>query len=324
MRNQKLELPLLTFLLLINFLSARIWAYAGGSEAGNGGGLAEKNLIYAQLHIAEYLDLCLQTNSCHLNTREKVLLEKISSSMPIELKTHLQFRSEIKDPGFFIIDGLPRIAKTGNKIGDPIYINTDLLYQKSPNSSYQTADIPLAASILVHELGHHHGEMSHTELDQLGTKIQNLLLTHSLRAEFWNGNAALLTFQKNSVRSDEDKKHLHFIDRLVLENEQRLYELDEAILANLECPDRTQKPLGLRLYNVHEERGVTFDTKSQKLMKPVVVWYILSCNKGKESDHGNIRLELNFNKRIDKTFEFLPNQLVIKQESCFLFKTACK
>lgn len=310
-----------TFIFLLAI--TRVWAY-GGSEAGNGGGLSEKNILFAYKHLNEYVDLCLKSRSCQLNAIEKALLEKIREVLPQEQKTPLVFFAESAKPGFFIIDGMPKIAKTGSLVGDPIYINLDLLYAKQSQNTYQFVDLPLSASILLHELGHHQGILDHALLDHLGTAMQTFLLTHSLRAEFWNGNAALITFQNNSVRSDKDKKHLRFMDQILLENGNELYDLQQDILSNIHCPLKTQKALGLRLYNVHEERGLSFDPQTQILKKPAVAWYVLSCKQDEESDHGDLKLELTFKKREDGTFEYLPQQFKVKQESCFLFPKACR
>ena len=198
------------------------------------------------------------------------------------------------------------------------------MYGSLARNSYQFIDIPLSASILIHELGHHQGVKDHSRLDKLGTVMQSFLLTHTLRAEFWNGNAALITLQNNIVRSDEDKNHLHYFDQVLLENDSRLYDLKQKILTNIQCPNKKEKPIGLRLYNVHEDRGVTFNSITRKLVKPVIVWYILSCKMDVESDHGDLNIELPFIKNLDDSFTYLPEQMTVKQKSCAYFSKSCK
>lgn len=134
--------------------------------------------------------------------------------MPKE-QPEVQFVSAKSRPGFFIIDGQQKIAKTGNHVGDPIFINEALLYPQSQTGPIQIIDVPLSAVILIHELGHHHDVKDDSKLDQIGNRLGNFLYIHSLRAEFWNGNAALITYQYNNVRFDEDKKHLSQYDKLI-------------------------------------------------------------------------------------------------------------
>ena len=313
-------------------VSAAFASHRGGSEAGNGGGLAEKNVIFAYLNLEQYVDLCLGTGLCRINVGETEILTKIRAALPSEKTKEGQivFHSEKKQPGLFKIDGQLRIAKTGDHVGDTIYVNTDLLYYPV-SGEMRALDIPLSVSLLIHELGHHQGVRDHAALDVLGSKLQTLLLTQSQRAEFWNGNAALITYQLNNVRRDADKKSIRTIDQLILENDwsdgSELESLTEDVLSAVRCPDGKSKPQGLRLYNLHEERGVKFDEATHTLKKPIRGWYILSCGPGKESDHGNLEIELGFHK-IDDTmegsFRFLPKLTRITQISCFKDPRVCK
>jgi hypothetical protein len=145
-----------------------------------------------------------------------------------------------------------------------------------------------------------------------------------LRAEFWNGNASLITYQYNSVKSDSDKKHLTHFDQLLLETAADLFDLSKDLQKQIHCPSSKQKPLGLRLYNVHETRGVHFDQKTKILYKPIKAWYILSCERDRETDHGDLELTLTFRKLKDQTFTYLPNGFRLKQKSCQHYPSACK
>lgn len=323
----RMRIALLVFCLLAsNGASAK---NGSGSDAGNGGGLAEKNVIFAYMNLEKYTDLCLESGLCRLTGPERALLTKIRGALSAEKAKEGQiiFRSEKEQPGFFEIEGQPRVAKTGNSVGDPIYVNTDLLYYPV-SGEMRAVDIPLSVSILVHELGHHQGVKDHAALDILGSKLQALLLTQSQRAEFWNGNAALITYQLNAVRRDEDKKKLNAVDQLLLENDwnggSELISLTEKVVAGIGCPGGSLKPLGIRFYNLHEERGVKFDKKNRLLTKPVQAWYILSCSPGAESDHGDVEIELGFKKLLDGSFRFLPELTRVSQISCLKDVRACK
>ena len=78
-------------------------------------------------------------------------------------------------PRTFIIDGEVKIAKTGNDIGSPILLNLDLLYMKNEEGFFVPMTTPEATAVLIHELGHHHGIQSHSELDLLGTRVSTVL-----------------------------------------------------------------------------------------------------------------------------------------------------
>ncbi len=159
-------------LLITSSASAR-----GGDLVNNGGGLAEKNVFYAYTKLDTYIKACLESPVCKVSDSQKLILMKILDSLPKELATPAQliFASEKKTPGTFILDGNVRIAKTGNLVGSPIFLNVDLLYTKDQSGMTEAATIPEAVAILIHELGHHHGGYSHEELDLLGVNVSLFL-----------------------------------------------------------------------------------------------------------------------------------------------------
>jgi hypothetical protein len=159
----------LSSILLLSSLSS--WA-GGGGFVNNGGGLAEKNILYAYEKIETYVQLCLQSDSCKLTPSQRIILSSILQSLPQEkVAQQIIFGSERVDPGSFMIDGNVRVARTGDAIGSPIYINSDLLYSKNETGSYDSVTIPEAVAILVHEFGHHQGAHSHEELDFIGVRV---------------------------------------------------------------------------------------------------------------------------------------------------------
>lgn len=160
---------------LLTFASLNTWA-GGGDFVNNGGGLAEKNVLYAYAKIESYLQICLQSDACKLNFSQKAVLQQIYNGLPLEKKSpQLLFGSERATPGSFMIDGNVRVAKTGSAVGSPIYINTDLLYTKCLNGGYDPVSIPEAVAILIHEFGHHYGNYSHEELDLIGVRVSLML-----------------------------------------------------------------------------------------------------------------------------------------------------
>lgn len=313
----------LFILILVGALSFSTRGFCG-SEVGNGGGIAEKNILFAFSSLGHFLNICLQTNACQLDETEKKLIKAIAADLPMEIKTQIVFDSEKKNPGFFKIDDQVRVAKTGDQVGDPIYINSDLLYTELSKNDFKPVDVPLAASILVHELGHHHSVRDHRSLDKMGTKIQMFLLTQTSRSDFWNSNAAVYTLQFNVVRRDEDKRQIKDIDQVILE-QKNIYNLTERILSAVQCPDKNDKVVGLRIYNLHGIRGIKFISKTKILKKPFEAWYILSCKAGEESDHGDLSFSLRFTQGQNKQdFSFNPELTEVTQTSCLKEKRVCE
>lgn len=172
----KFELRKLSQLVLSTIVSLASVTSFAGTFVNNGGGIAEKNILYAYEKLDTYLQLCINSNACKLTTEQGGLLLQIYRALPRERQTkQIFFGSERNAPGSFMIDGNVRVARTGDEIGSPIYINADLLYTKGEGDSYDPVSIPEAVAILVHELGHHQGYHSHEELDLLGVRVSLLL-----------------------------------------------------------------------------------------------------------------------------------------------------
>ena len=95
-------------LSIMFFLLTQTWAHAG-DEVNNGGGSAEKTVLYAFDHLPEYLHICLVSSSCNLEKDERSVLEQMLQNQDLEKSNSslLQFQSETQSPGFFIIDGVP-------------------------------------------------------------------------------------------------------------------------------------------------------------------------------------------------------------------------
>jgi len=166
-----------SLLILLTALLSCLSFARGGDHVDNGGGIAEKNVLYAYNNLSKYLNLCIHAEGCKLSPKQKQLLKKIAESLPAEYqdKEQLKFLSEKKNPGFFIIDGEVKVAKTGDSIGSPIFVNTDLLFQKDADGTFIPTSLSEAVAILVHEFGHHHGNWSHDELDLIGVKTSLML-----------------------------------------------------------------------------------------------------------------------------------------------------
>ena len=308
---------LFTLLALLTF-SGAAHARVGGSDAGNGGGIAEKRLTFAYLNLERYLEFCLRGSMCRLSLDEINLLALIRTTLEDERRNpkQLQFVSGRETSDRFEIDGKVRIARTGDAVGSPILINTDLLYWTT-TAGRQALDMATAVSVLVHELGHHHSEKSHEKLDILGSKVQAIVKKQVLESVIWDGNISLQVVQFNLVRNDADKIKLHDIDQVLIESRDQFANLTHLVLEAVRCPNPAQSIKGLRIYNLHEERGMTYDAVTKIFTKPLRAWYVLSCEEGTQSDHGDLAITLALRRREGTNEpEFYPKQSQVRQIRC--------
>lgn len=130
--------------------------------------------IYKNLEFI--LPICLTESECTLSTDETELVKKIVANLSSEVDK-LSFDSGKKNPSLFLKDGNVRIAVTGDNVGSPIFINLDLAFSRGKFGNTHSLGLERIVAILVHELGHHHGWMNHSLLDQLGLKIGMYFLT---------------------------------------------------------------------------------------------------------------------------------------------------
>lgn len=160
--------------LLCTLLSCFSLKSFAGDEANNGGGLAENNFIYARENLSKFIEICLNSTICKVDAEEKEILMDIHSSYSDELRVKDQLVFQ-KGEVFFTLQNSLKIAKTSNYVGSQIFINLDLIYKKNMSGNTLPLSIASAASILLHEFGHHHGFYDHDKLDSLGTKVRNLI-----------------------------------------------------------------------------------------------------------------------------------------------------
>jgi len=238
--------------------------HAFGDEVNNGGSMAQQNVMFAYLNLQSYIQICKNTQSCNLTGREKKILITILSSLDDEYKNNdqLQFDSESKNPGMFLIDGEVKVAKTGNHLGDKIYLNLDLLQFKNHLQMVEAISIPSAVAILIHELGHHHGNKIHTELDLLGNKV-SLVLQQSM---IFLGFSPRLRDISLMVFNKREKKAF---PQILLSIKGEIIDISTKFKRALSCPLMTipspsdhlpdlavsmKKPKGAILHNLHWTR----------------------------------------------------------------------
>ncbi len=124
---------------------------------------------------------CKETNffgpgKCTVDPFEQNLAKRLESVFRQNQEVvKIEFKSERENPGFFLLDGQVRIAKTDLHLGDVVFINTDIVEANN-------TEISEALAILAHELGHHIGVTDHQKLDQFGATIKEFSTRFQLNA----------------------------------------------------------------------------------------------------------------------------------------------
>ncbi|MCB0365296.1 MAG: hypothetical protein H6624_07455 [Bdellovibrionaceae bacterium] len=147
----------------------RVWQMLiGGDIIGNGGGVVEVRFHQVYRTLPQLLRSCLILPQCQLSRDQKALLLEILNVAKdnLDLPYKLIFLDSRSAPRFF--DQAPervvRSARTGFRPELPVFINRDHLYL----AGLPAMETPNILALLIHELGHQTGLLSHSELDELG------------------------------------------------------------------------------------------------------------------------------------------------------------
>ncbi|UYL08571.1 hypothetical protein B9G69_016120 [Bdellovibrio sp. SKB1291214] len=306
----------------IIFSSFSAMAMIGGDWVGNGGGIAEKNVLYAYERLDQYIEICLTSDTCKLDPRQREIIAKIAKGLPQELRGRMiYFGSEQKTPGFFMIDGLVRVAKTGSSPSSPIYINADLLYSKGADNQYTAVTIPEAVAILVHEFGHHYGGYSHEELDLLGVRISMLLQSKMAVTPLlpWSNDISAMVLTKNVYTAYPDVL-LNVGDDVIdisksIADEAMCYRFSVPIPV-LPIPDLdliSKKPAGSVLYNLHWDKFNDSDTRIKvKLIGNISNSCLFKTNILLRSNEYKMSISFSATK-INNTWKYDHDSLKVEQ-----------
>ena len=166
-------------------LVAGLLNQAGVAQASEDANLliAKTRFVLGLNHVGRFLFSCLANSAeCQFTTRENRLAHAIERGRLTDRMsanpTEIVFLSEREQPGTFQLDGQVRIAKTGNDVGDDIYVNIDLIVIEGAEGKPEAMSFAQVFAVLVHELGHHHHNVldtvpTHEELDTLGNKVRS-------------------------------------------------------------------------------------------------------------------------------------------------------
>lgn len=302
--------------LLLIFIFCFCESSISGDRVGNGGGRGEQNFSFALLNLGKTIEFCLASNDCLSTQQEYEVLNKIYYSLNEELNNPQQliFLSGHKHPEIFMINGSIRTAVTGDKVGDTIYINTDLIYTKSYRSNIiMPITIPSAMGILIHELGHHHGVKDHAFLDLIGAKVKSIAYREHdiIAADNFNGGIEIRSpeWVFNAIHSySNGSTHLTGAETsIILVDEWASQDLTSYMTKALRtCPQTKQSPatkmIGYRLYNFRRgpwyirERATSLRTYS------IIAQALLYC----EYDDYNmpVRYESGFDVKIELPIDY--------------------
>lgn len=310
-------------LVLVILLQSQAFAGRGGDLINNGGGIAEKNILYAYAKLDGFLHLCLNSEACKLTAPEKEILKKISDGLAEEKKSTNQIvmASERKTPGLFMIDGNIRVAKTGSSVGSPILINVDLLYTKDADGQIEPISVPEAVAIIVHEFGHHYGSYSHEELDLLSIKVSLLLQKEMSTTPMlpWNSEISVAVYNPKLKTG---------FPLLILSVGDDIIDISDIYASTTRCnllsipipivraPDivlLSNKPLASTLYNLHwqkiREDGDRVRVKVQGNISNKCAY----SNDTKIRDN-NYQLMMDFTlKKVDDHYVYVSTSLSMQQ-----------
>jgi hypothetical protein len=255
------KLALLMFVFLSPFK-----ALSGGVVANNGGGLAEQNILFAWVSLNTFWDACVSEKECGLTIPEQKVLIDIKQDYAAELKgAGIKFLSGAENPGVFELDGqgLPRTAVTGDKVGYPIYFNTDRLYPVV-NGVSSALDILTAVSLLVHELGHHQGIKDHTFLDKLGGKIKAYAAKQAEAIDLKKFGQPLFRVEAYNPYQDTYFMASSFESgvtaRLTIKNQHQVFDFSKEVLATATCPEPS-KPESSRIESLSWKKLDNFEVE---------------------------------------------------------------
>lgn len=306
------------FLFLCLFFSVSFNAMSAnsGDEVRNGGGIAEQYLTYALKTLPRSIDLCLQ-RQCVKDQKQKDLLLKIQNSIPLELQTEvLQFTSNQRRPGLFIINGVERLAVTADYVGAPIYYNVGMLYNNG---------IPLtlggAIQSLVHELGHHQGVEDHDSLEVLGSEVRKNFESFVMETPYhFQGPGRMyknMELKAISIRSGSTLNNASgSLELIFTDDTVNISSLFESL--KLKCDSNASKPIissSLQFFNLHWKYQANELDSSEKYLSGNVMIYCRDIYS--RSHKKNYEFNLKVKTVYTNKFTYLSSELI--KEPTFIY-----
>lgn len=263
-------------------------AFSTGDMVGNGGGLLEQNFYQAYYLVQSAIENCLYDATCDLTLDQKELLRKINQTyiLKIDQELPLIFLKESQSNGFFNEDSNKesRLAKTGFSEKFPIFINTTLALSITEN-------IPAMIGILIHELGHQAGVLSHSALDELATKVRFLWIDGWVESKVRVANR-LLSARLFSSKNNYTTASLSFVF------DQKVHSLDHLVKEQVSClPGETV--YGFYLSNGAWQRPTSERIKFSIKLKYWIDIYCMDSDGSIWPMQKDLTLDFKFKKYLD-------------------------
>lgn len=286
MKNKFLNITLIGLCLAI-FLP---FSFAG--EVNNGGGFSEQNFLFAYSNLERFIDPCLSTEVCKIDDSERKILAQIKKSLVDERRANSYplFKSGRLNEFNFNINGALRIAATGFDIGDPIYINLDLIYPKDFDGSTRALRVDEAVAVLIHELGHHHMVKDHQKLDFLGTKIQLASQGEVQLLSGLKGRIRLTLINRVDPTSIPNFMTLG-LPTAIFSNYQQSVDIGTGLIENIKCDFHTEVLTGVSFRNLKWKEELPVSLNKTKLLLRACVAVVCASSP-------------NFSKLKQKNMEF--------------------
>lgn len=241
-------------IVLITLSFVLFYAPGFADKVGQGAGLAENNILFVYENLDKYLNYCLALQDCAENAQQQQALQKILSHLPQERvnnSAQIRFKSQREDPQLFFIDGQIRVAVTWAHIGAPIYFNLDMIYKNTADGRVEGISLATASSLLVHELGHHHGYKNHDWLDRLGARVARALHGRVYSSVLSPDKSNILA---HAIYFDEQNINLTS-SQLLLSDGQFMYDFTSDIMGVFQfrcpqAPNKQVKLIGLSIWNL--------------------------------------------------------------------------
>lgn len=307
-------------ILLLNItLLMSLPAFTLGDDVNNGGGVAERTILYAYTKLESYIRLCLMVDNCKIKTNERELLEKIVAALPAEyaVEKQIQFASEKENPGTFLINGEIKAAKTGSKIGSPIYFNRDLFVSKNIGNHFEPISLSNAVSLLVHEMGHHHPtKFSESDLDFMGVKVSLLLDQEIHQTPVFPNNRNINAIVINDKVKSFYPEILLFVGDEVVDVSEKFKEASfcqNSLIPNPitdpEGPLSIKKPVKLTYYNIHWD---TFSEVDGQGVFQILGNLIMDC--GDEQTDKSNQMKISFKVKMEgEKIKLVDRSILIQQ-----------
>ena len=213
-----------------------------------------------------FFSLCLAPRLaavCQLDADEKTLLQKIVTSLPQE-SGGLIFDSESTHPQRFQLQGeaVPRTAVTGSRVGDAIYLNEKRLFEEDATGGHHPFLPYAAASLLLHELAHHHGlrgsaEEEHQAIENFSAKYEQGLRSGSFELDLsLYQQPQIKVFAMNAWSKRAGLKNFPLI---WIQDDHSFEAFDSLVPQTLLCDSTQLKPSGFWLKSLYwsTDRQVT-------------------------------------------------------------------